>query len=63
MPPITYLQYCLKYQDNFPSDKKTAVNFFSCAIDTNAKFWAKTDEELLAINKCTIAAITILRAL
>lgn len=62
MPPITDLQYCLKYQDNFPLDKKTAVNFFACAIDTNAEYWAKTNEELQAINKCKIAAINILEA-
>lgn len=60
MPPISDLQYCIKYQDSFPNDHKTAVNFFACAMDTNAEFWAETAEHFAAINKCKIAAINIL---
>ena len=31
------LLYCLKYADNFPTDRKTALTFISCRMAQNAR--------------------------
>ena len=50
------LEYCMEYQDKFPNDLKTAINFMGCRFVERATFLARTNEHFEAIRKCTLAA-------
>ncbi len=58
--PKDYLGYCIKYQDSFPDDFKTAINFIELAWAEKAKNQAETQSDFDAIAKCLIAAISII---
>ena len=54
------LLYCLKYADNFPTDRKTALTFISCRMAQNARRAASTEEHYDAILKTHLAAHDVL---
>ncbi len=54
--PKDYLGYCIKYQDSFPDDFKTAINFIELKWEEKAKNQAETQSDFNAIAKCSIAS-------
>ena len=56
------LEYCIEFADNFPQERKTALNFISCRFSQRAMTVATTADHFDAILKSHIAAHDILIA-